>query len=232
MPTSKWGRRTRGVYAFIRPVRFLRRKSTHLVRRTRATRPSLAFGRCYTVQCARRRIHAPADLRRSSAERLRRSRPEVSDTGIDTRYSSKELADDIESLGLRKRTRYFREASEQLVEDYNSTVPNTRVELLELQGVGEYTAISVLAHAFSKGVAAVDTNVARILSRVFGLDCGDTAEASENWELTEELLPSGRSSDYIHALIDFGAEVCTASNPSCENCPLEGVCEYGPEESS
>jgi A/G-specific adenine glycosylase len=143
-----------------------------------------------------------------------------------------ELADDIESLGLRKRTRYFREASEQLVENYDSTVPNTRSELLELQGVGEYTATSVLAHAFEKDVAAVDTNVARILSRVFGLDCGDKPEASENWELAEELLPSGRSSDYIHALIDFGAEVCTASNPRCKSCPLEGICEYSPEESS
>lgn len=143
-----------------------------------------------------------------------------------------ELADDIESLGLRKRTRYVREASEQLVENHNSTVPNTRAELLELQGVGEYTANSVLAHAFEKDVAAVDTNVARILSRVFGLDCGDKPEASENWELAEELLPSERSSDYIHALIDFGAEVCTASNPSCESCPLDGICEYSPEESS
>ena len=143
-----------------------------------------------------------------------------------------ELADDIESLGLRRRTRYFREASEQLVENHNSSVPNTRAELLELQGVGEYTATSVLAHAFEKDVAAVDTNVARILSCVFGLDYGDKPEASENWELAEELLPSGQSSDYIHALIDFGAEVCTVSNPSCESCPLEGICEYSSEESS
>jgi A/G-specific adenine glycosylase len=142
-----------------------------------------------------------------------------------------ELADDIESLGLRKRTRYFREASEQLVENHNSSVPNTREELLELQGVGEYTATSVLAHAFEKDVAAVDTNVARILSRVFGLDCGNKPEVSENWELAEDLLPPGRSSDYIHALIDFGAEVCTASNPDCESCPLEGICEYTLEES-
>lgn len=100
-----------------------------------------------------------------------------------------ELADDIESLGLRKRTRYFREASDQLVVKYDSTVPNTRSELLELQGVGEYTATSVLAHAFEKDVAAVDTNVARILCRVFGHDCGDKPEASENWELAEDLLP-------------------------------------------
>ena len=71
-----------------------------------------------------------------------------------------------------------------------------------------------------------------LVMSVFGLDCGDKPEASENWELAEELLPSGRSSDYIHALIDFGAEVCTASNPNCEDRPLEGICEYSPEESS
>lgn len=146
--------------------------------------------------------------------------------------SQEELADAIASLGLRKRARYFRETSEQLVESYESTVPDGRSGLLELQGVGEYTAASILAHAFEKDVAAVDTNVARILSRVFGLDYGDNPEASENWELAEDLLPSGRSSDYIHALIDFGAEVCTARNPQCEDCLMGEICEYSPEESS
>lgn len=145
--------------------------------------------------------------------------------------SEDELAADIESLGLRKRTRYFRETAEYLAQNYDGSIPDTRSELLELQGVGEYTATSVLAHAFDEDVAAVDTNVARILSRVFDQTREGKPEADENWELAEELLPPGRSSDYIHALIDFGAEVCTASNPSCENCPLENICEYSPEES-
>lgn len=136
------------------------------------------------------------------------------------------LAEDIESLGLQKRTRYLREASEQLVEDRDGAVPNTRSELLELQGVGEYTAASVLAHGFGKDVAAVDTNVARILSRVFDLDREDEPEASANWVLAEVILPPGRSSDYLHALIDFGAEVCTATDPSCEDCPVNFVCEF------
>lgn len=136
------------------------------------------------------------------------------------------LAEDIESHGLKKRTRYLYESSEQLVEDHDSTVPNSRSELLELPGVGEYTATSVLAHGFEKDVAAVDTNVARILSRVFDLDRENDPGANENWVLAEVLLPMGHSSDYIHALIDFGAEVCTASNPNCENCPANSVCEF------
>lgn len=140
-----------------------------------------------------------------------------------------ELADDIGSLGLRKRSRYFREASERLVENYEGTVPDNRSELLELHGVGEYSAASVLAHAFGKDVAAVDTNVARILSRAFGLSGGEEARAEENWRLAQELLPAGRSSDFTHALIDLGAEVCTPADPDCENCPVESTCEYAEE---
>lgn len=136
------------------------------------------------------------------------------------------LAEDIESLGLRKRTRYLYESSEQLAVDHDSTVPNSRTELLRLRGVGEYTAASVLAHGFGKDVAAVDTNVARILSRVFDLDREDEPEASANWVLAEVILPPGRSSDYLHALIDFGAEVCTATNPNCEDCPANTICEF------
>lgn len=136
------------------------------------------------------------------------------------------LAEDIGSLGLKKRTRYLYKASEQLVEDHDSTVPNSRSGLLELQGVGEYTAASVLAHGFGKDVAAVDTNVARILSRVFDLNRENEPAANENWVIAEVLLPPGRSSNYIHALIDFGAEVCTASNPNCEECPANTICEF------
>lgn len=136
------------------------------------------------------------------------------------------LAEDIESLGLKKRTRYFYETSEQLVENRDGTVPNSRSGLLELRGVGEYTAASVLAHGFEKDVVAVDTNVARILSRVFDLNRENEPAANENWVIAEVLLPPGRSSDYLHALIDFGAEVYTASNPNCEDCPANTVCEF------
>lgn len=143
-----------------------------------------------------------------------------------------ELGDDIESLGLRKRARYFRETSEELVENHDSTVPDTKSDLLELQGVGEYTAACTLSHAFGKDAAAVDTNVARILSRVFGIGCEDDPEAEMNWEIAGELCPAGKSSDYIHALIDLGAATCTAASPECEECPVEDVCEYRKENST
>ena len=92
-----------------------------------------------------------------------------------------ELADDIESLGLCKRIRYFRESSEQLRENHEGPVPDTWAELLKLRCVGECTVTPVFVYAFEKDVVAVDTNVARILSRVFGLGCGGKPEESENW---------------------------------------------------
>ena len=140
------------------------------------------------------------------------------------------IAEEIEPLGLRKRSEYFERASEQIVERHGGEVPDTRSELLDLHGVGEYTAASVLAHAYEKDIAAVDTNVARILSRAFGLDAADDPSATENWELAERIAPPGRCGDYLHALIDFGAAVCTASDPNCASCPLEDSCEYRTDE--
>ena len=141
-----------------------------------------------------------------------------------------DVSEAIEPLGLRKRTTYFRRASAQLVARHAGDVPDSRSELLELHGVGEYTAASVLAHAFGRDVAAVDTNVARILARVYGLGTGGEPSASENRELAERLVPEGRADDFVLAVIDFGAAVCAAPEPNCEACPVQGICEHGESE--
>lgn len=174
-------------------------------------------------------------LQQTSAEQVRRVFEEFVEKypNLESIVDASEEAieKEIEPLGLRKRSEYFLQASEQIVERHGGDVPDTQSELLDLHGVGDYSAASVLAHAFEEDAAAVDTNVARILSRVFGLDAADDPSASENWELAERLAPSGRCGDYLHALIDFGAAVCTASDPDCANCPLEDSCEYRAGES-
>lgn len=143
-----------------------------------------------------------------------------------------DVADLIEPLGLRKRTAYLRRAVAQLLARHDGRVPDSRSGLLDLHGVGEYTAASVLVHAHGRDASAADTNVARVLGRVFGPDPAADPEAPEMWDLAERLAPSGRCDDFLHALIDFGAAVCTARNPDCGACLFEAACEYETERST
>lgn len=132
----------------------------------------------------------------------------------------------IEQIGLVKRAKYIRKSAEQIVEQHDGTVPDNYSELSALHGVGDYTAYSVLTHAHGANVGVVDTNVARILSRVFGLEYVDEPYTDEYWELAQRLVPTGRASDYNYALIDFGAEICTLDSPDCPTCPLNNICEF------
>lgn len=97
-----------------------------------------------------------------------------------------EIKQRIAPLGLVKRAEFIQRCSHQLLARHAGTVPNHRTDLLRLHGVGEYTARSVLIHAFDAGIAAVDTNVRRLLSRFFGIDPdSDTVTA-----LGDALAPS------------------------------------------
>lgn len=133
--------------------------------------------------------------------------------------------DDIEQriacLGLVKRAEFIERCSHQLLARFSGDVPRQPEKLVELHGVGEYTARSVLIHAFGAGIAAVDTNVRRLLSRFFGF----SSESEIITHLADALTPSARSSEFQHAMLDFASEVCTARSPQCDLCPLRESCD-------
>lgn len=133
---------------------------------------------------------------------------------------SGEIEDRIAPLGLSKRARFIERCSGQLLDRHSGRVPRCRDELAELHGVGAYTARSVAVHAFGEDVSAVDTNVRRLISRVFGLERDSDAIAV----LADEIVPADRSSDFLHAALDFAADVCTPRNPECGDCPLGDDC--------
>ena len=137
-----------------------------------------------------------------------------------------DLAEEIRPLGLSKRVEYFTRVSEQILEEHDGRVPTEPSDLLELHGVGEYTARSVLARAHGEDVPAVDTNVERVLSRAFESSLGDEPSADDIQGIAERIVPEGSSSDFTHALIDFGGRVCTATDPNCADCVVRGVCDY------
>lgn len=130
-------------------------------------------------------------------------------------------------LGLSFRGERLHRTAKMLLEKYGGKIPAEESKLRKLPGVGKYIARSVCACAFGQRKAVVDTNVARILERFFGLEGGKVKSRSRVlWEASEQLVPRTRAGDWNLALLDFGATVCTAKKPRCLECPLRQQCEY------
>ena len=125
-----------------------------------------------------------------------------------------------QGMGYPRRCKNLQLAAQMMVERFDGEVPNTLNELLELPGVGPYTARAVLTFAFDADVAVVDTNVARVLARI----SGTVLNARASQELADEWLPIGFSRDWNQVMMDFGATVCTARKAHCEVCPVFAQC--------
>lgn len=112
-----------------------------------------------------------------------------------------------------------------------TTAPASEQELLKLPGVGQYTAAVAASICFSERRVGVDTNVVRVLTRVYGVE-GSRSEARKSpefWSLAEKLAVAahGRVAELNWALLDLGALVCKSKDPLCGYCPLGSHCEFG-----
>lgn len=133
----------------------------------------------------------------------------------------------IGSLGLRKRARFLKELASQIVRGFDGNIPKNREKLLELKGVGLYTANAVLAFAYDQCVPVVDTNVARVLRRYFGIKGQKPAYADKNlWALAEKVMPLSKCKEYNYGILDLGALICKREFPLCDKCPLKDRCQY------
>jgi A/G-specific adenine glycosylase len=108
----------------------------------------------------------------------------------------------------------------------NGRFPRNISALMQLPGIGRYTAHAVSAFAFGQQVPVVEVNVRRVLSRVFFRmrTPADSIDDSTAWEIAGEVLPAGRAYDWNQALMDLGATICTAARPLCAECPAEALC--------
>lgn len=142
--------------------------------------------------------------------------------------SFSDLKNEIKTLGLHaQRATKLQKLARVLVEKYNGKVPNNKKELLELPGIGFYIANAVLCFAFGYDAPLLDTNIGRIVERVFSIKVtGEERKKSRVWDKIAEFIPEGKSREYNYALIDFGALVCTAKNPRHNLCPLADICDY------
>lgn len=130
-------------------------------------------------------------------------------------------------LGYYSRARNLHAAACRIVDDCGGEVPSSVAELLFLPGVGRYVAGAVASIAHGIAVGAVDTNVSRILCRVFVLKGLPTSPRMRQTfeELSSRLISRERPGDYNQAMMELGAEVCVAARPKCAICPLRSFCQ-------
>jgi len=129
-------------------------------------------------------------------------------------------------LGYNMRAVRLQAIARQVIAEYGGRIPDTIEELLRLKGVGRYTAGAIACFAYKKQVATVDTNIYRVLHRIFlGLEHPEPKLSKEQMlALAEGVLPGGKAYDWNQALMDLGATTCTSTNPQCVQCPLQEVC--------
>ncbi|KFN44943.1 A/G-specific adenine glycosylase [Arenimonas oryziterrae] len=129
-------------------------------------------------------------------------------------------------LGYYARARNLHKAARVCVELHDGELPADFEALSALPGIGRSTAGAILAQAHGLRYAILDGNVKRSLCRFHGVDGwpGSSAVEKKLWELAEEHLPQTRLADYSQAIMDFGATLCTRSDPSCMFCPLQADC--------
>lgn len=138
-----------------------------------------------------------------------------------------EVAYLLQPLGLHFRAERLCQSVQVIVKSCGGKIPDVEDQLLDLPGVGKYTARSICANAYLQPLAVLDTNVARILERFFGLQGNRVKSRCKSlWKAAEQVAPQTDVSKWNLTLLDFGAMVCTAKNPRCTQCPLQQQCSY------
>jgi A/G-specific adenine glycosylase len=133
-------------------------------------------------------------------------------------------------LGYYARARNLQRLARTIVHDREpAAIPKEPDALRKLPGIGAYTAGAVASFAYERRAPLVDTNVARVLTRVFAPHLNPRTHAGhkETWQIARAVLPRTGATTYVHnqALMELGALVCTARARGCQTCPVRSVCD-------
>ncbi|MEM9038252.1 MAG: A/G-specific adenine glycosylase [Actinomycetota bacterium] len=141
-----------------------------------------------------------------------------------TACSAASLADVLrlwQGLGYPRRARNLHATATTVVADHGGRLPDDLDALLALPGIGPYTARAVMAFAFERDVAVVDTNIARILARVEG----ERLTPKRAQAAADAAVPLGEGWTWNQVVMDLGAMICRP-NPTCGECPLRSRCRW------
>ena len=141
--------------------------------------------------------------------------------------STAEVLHAWDRLGYPRRALRLQEAAEVIAADLDNQVPETTEELERLPGIGSYTAAAVSSFAFGRKTTVLDTNVRRVLIRLFaGRERPTTSPGRKETAWASGFVPEDKHVEWNAGVMEFGALVCTARNPDCPACPLQDICTW------
>ena len=131
-----------------------------------------------------------------------------------------------QGLGYYTRARNLHRCAKIVVSHHQGQFPDRYADLQKLPGIGAYTAAAIASIAFGEPVAALDGNVFRVLSRVFGIEKDANSREGKDYftKQANELIPKEYPDDFNQAMMDFGATHCLPRNPNCEDCIFKKQC--------
>lgn len=140
--------------------------------------------------------------------------------------SEQEVLKTWQGLGYYSRARNLHHTAKFIVNERQGEFPDNYNELLQLKGVGEYTAAAIASIAFQQAQAAVDGNVFRVFSRYFNIELDISLGKTKKYfiDLGNQIIDPKRPGDFNQAVMELGATVCLPRNPMCDICPLNASC--------
>ena len=131
-----------------------------------------------------------------------------------------------QGLGYYSRARNLRAAAQMVMTEFGGQLPPTVEELLQLPGVGRYTAGAIASIALGVRAPILDGNVERVLCRLDRVESDPraTATRAELWRRAEEIMPASRVGEFNSALMELGATICVPRSPQCLICPVRQNC--------
>lgn len=132
-----------------------------------------------------------------------------------------------ENMGYYARARNLHTAAQEIVTHWDGKIPNRWDDLIGLPGIGEYIAGAILSIAFDQRMPAIDSNVRRVISRLFAIQgpINQTGTQKQISALVKKLLPKQGSGRFNQALMDLGASLCISRKPVCHRCPIQDDCQ-------
>ena len=126
-------------------------------------------------------------------------------------------------LGFYRRARNIFATKEIIKNNYGNKFPNEFQQIIELPGIGKSTAGAIMSLAYLEPHPRLDGNVKRVISRFLKKDL-DLVKEAELWKQSQEMMNRDDCFSYTQGIMDLGATICTPSNPSCAQCPVNSQC--------